>query len=146
MTTETCSIRSHHGSKSGVEKAAQVIFTACGFFRCSGCCIHYTVYDYQRHSRPVSGGSYRYPVRFCVEAGCRRSQLWYLICYPDFCCGNLPCDPDRSSYWSDDRCVSGGNRTEKDCIRSAPGSRTSGWNSVCYLWTSWYSDFKSADV
>ena len=32
MTTETCSIRSHHGSKSGVEKAAQVIFTACGFF------------------------------------------------------------------------------------------------------------------
>ena len=35
---------------------------------------------------------------------------------------------------------------KKDCIRSAPGSRTSGWNSVCYLWTSWYSDFKSADV
>lgn len=32
MTTETCSIRSHHGSKPGVEKAAQVIFTACGFF------------------------------------------------------------------------------------------------------------------
>ena len=32
MTTETFSIRSHHGSKSGVEKAAQVIFTACGFF------------------------------------------------------------------------------------------------------------------
>ena len=29
---------------------------------------------------------------------------------------------------------------KKDCIRSAPGSRTSGWNSVCYLWTSWYSD------
>lgn len=32
MTTETFSIRSHHGSKSVVEKAAQVIFTVCGFF------------------------------------------------------------------------------------------------------------------
>lgn len=32
MTTETFSIRSHHGSKSAVEKAAQVIFTVCGFF------------------------------------------------------------------------------------------------------------------
>lgn len=32
MTTETVSIRSHHGSKSTVEKAAQAIFTACGFF------------------------------------------------------------------------------------------------------------------
>ena len=32
MRPETFSIRSHHGSKSGVEKAAQVIFTACGFF------------------------------------------------------------------------------------------------------------------
>lgn len=32
MTTEAFSIRSHHGSKSAVEKAAQVIFTACGFF------------------------------------------------------------------------------------------------------------------
>lgn len=32
MTTATFSIRSHHGSKSTVEKAAQVIFTACGFF------------------------------------------------------------------------------------------------------------------
>ena len=32
MTTETFSIRSHHDSKSAVEKAAQVIFTVCGFF------------------------------------------------------------------------------------------------------------------
>ena len=32
MSTETISIRSHHGSKSAVEKAAQAIFTACGFF------------------------------------------------------------------------------------------------------------------
>ena len=32
MRPETFSIRSHHGSKSTVEKAAQVIFTACGFF------------------------------------------------------------------------------------------------------------------
>lgn len=32
MSAETFSIRSHHGSKSTVEKAAQVIFTACGFF------------------------------------------------------------------------------------------------------------------
>ena len=32
MTQETFSVRSHHGSKSTVEKAAEVIFTACGFF------------------------------------------------------------------------------------------------------------------
>ena len=32
MRPETFSIRSHHGSKSTVEKAAQVVFTACGFF------------------------------------------------------------------------------------------------------------------
>ena len=32
MTQETLSVRSHHGSKSTVEKAAEVIFTACGFF------------------------------------------------------------------------------------------------------------------
>ena len=32
MSSETISIRSHHGSKSAVEKAAQVIFMACGFF------------------------------------------------------------------------------------------------------------------
>ncbi|MCC8024541.1 MAG: phosphate ABC transporter permease subunit PstC [Clostridium sp.] len=32
MTSLAFSIRSHHGSKSAVEKAAQVIFTACGFF------------------------------------------------------------------------------------------------------------------
>ena len=32
MSSEPFSIRSHHGSKSGVEKAAQVIFTSCGFF------------------------------------------------------------------------------------------------------------------
>ncbi len=32
MSSETFSIRSHHGSKSTVEKAAQVIFTVCGFF------------------------------------------------------------------------------------------------------------------
>lgn len=32
MRAETFSIRSHHSSKSAVEKAAQVIFTACGFF------------------------------------------------------------------------------------------------------------------
>lgn len=32
MATDTFSIRSHHGSKSAVEKAAQVIFTLCGFF------------------------------------------------------------------------------------------------------------------
>ena len=32
MNAETFSIRSHQGSKSTVEKAAQVIFTACGFF------------------------------------------------------------------------------------------------------------------
>ena len=32
MRAETFSIRSGHGSKSTVEKAAQGIFTACGFF------------------------------------------------------------------------------------------------------------------
>lgn len=32
MKPDTCSIRSYHGSKSTVEKAAQAIFTACGFF------------------------------------------------------------------------------------------------------------------
>ena len=32
MSSETIAIRSHHGSKSAVEKAAQVIFPACGFF------------------------------------------------------------------------------------------------------------------
>lgn len=32
MRPESFSIRSHHGSKSTVEKAAQVIFTVCGFF------------------------------------------------------------------------------------------------------------------
>ena len=32
MTQETFSVRSHHGSKSTVEKAAEAIFTACGFF------------------------------------------------------------------------------------------------------------------
>ena len=32
MNEEIHSIRSHHSSKSTVEKAAQVIFTACGFF------------------------------------------------------------------------------------------------------------------
>jgi len=32
MTQETFSVRSHHGSKSTVERAAEVIFTACGFF------------------------------------------------------------------------------------------------------------------
>ena len=32
MRAETFSIRSCHGSKSTVEKAAQGIFTACGFF------------------------------------------------------------------------------------------------------------------
>ncbi len=32
MNEEIHSIRSHHSSKSAVEKAAQVIFTACGFF------------------------------------------------------------------------------------------------------------------
>ena len=30
MKMEVTSIYSHHGSKSAVEKAAQVIFTACG--------------------------------------------------------------------------------------------------------------------
>ena len=139
MTTETCSIRSHHGSKSGVEKAAQVIFTACGFFAVLAVA-SITLYMI------ISGTPALFQVGLTDILFGSVWKLWYLICYPDFCCGNLPCDPDRSSYWSDDRCVSGGNRTEKDCIRSAPGSRTSGWNSVCYLWTSWYSDFKSADV
>lgn len=32
MRAETISIRSHHGSKSAVERAAEVIFTVCGFF------------------------------------------------------------------------------------------------------------------
>ena len=32
MTQETFSVRSHHGSKSTVERAAEAIFTACGFF------------------------------------------------------------------------------------------------------------------
>lgn len=32
MSSETFSIRSHHGSKSGVERAAEIIFTVCGFF------------------------------------------------------------------------------------------------------------------
>lgn len=32
MRAETISIRSHHSSKSTVEKAAQAIFTSCGFF------------------------------------------------------------------------------------------------------------------
>lgn len=32
MRAETISIRSHHSSKSTVEKAAQSIFTGCGFF------------------------------------------------------------------------------------------------------------------
>ncbi|MDO4266643.1 MAG: phosphate ABC transporter permease subunit PstC [Eubacteriales bacterium] len=32
MSEETFSIRSHHGSKSAVEKAAELIFTICGFF------------------------------------------------------------------------------------------------------------------
>lgn len=32
MSPETFSIRSHHGSKSAVEKTAQVIFSVCGFF------------------------------------------------------------------------------------------------------------------
>ena len=32
MAQETFSVRSHHGSKSTVERAAEVIFTACGFF------------------------------------------------------------------------------------------------------------------
>lgn len=32
MRAETISIRSHHSSKSTVEKAAQAIFTGCGFF------------------------------------------------------------------------------------------------------------------
>lgn len=32
MSSEPFSIRSHHSSKSGAEKAAQVIFTFCGFF------------------------------------------------------------------------------------------------------------------
>ena len=32
MRAEISSIRSSHGSKSAVEKAAEAIFTACGFF------------------------------------------------------------------------------------------------------------------
>lgn len=32
MKAEICSIRSHNSSKSAVEKAAQAIFTGCGFF------------------------------------------------------------------------------------------------------------------
>lgn len=32
MKADLCSIRSHHSSKSAVEKAAQAIFTGCGFF------------------------------------------------------------------------------------------------------------------
>ena len=32
MRADSFSIRSHHGAKSTVEKAAQVIFTICGFF------------------------------------------------------------------------------------------------------------------
>lgn len=32
MTQETFSVRFHHGSKSTVERAAEAIFTACGFF------------------------------------------------------------------------------------------------------------------
>ena len=32
MRPETFSIRSHHGSKSGVERVAEIIFTVCGFF------------------------------------------------------------------------------------------------------------------
>ena len=32
MSSETFSIRSHHGSKSGVERVAEIIFTVCGFF------------------------------------------------------------------------------------------------------------------
>ena len=32
MSSGTISIYSHHGSKSAVERAAQAVFTACGFF------------------------------------------------------------------------------------------------------------------
>lgn len=53
MTQETFSVRSHHGSKSTVERAAEAIFTACGFFCCSGCCFHYIIYDIQRYTGAV---------------------------------------------------------------------------------------------
>ena len=47
MTQETFSVRSHHGSKSTVERAAEAIFTA------SGCCFHYIIYDIQRYTGAV---------------------------------------------------------------------------------------------
>ena len=53
MRAETFSIRSCHGSKSTVEKAAQGIFTACGFFAVLAVASITLYYAYQRYACAV---------------------------------------------------------------------------------------------
>ena len=90
MSSETFSIRSHHGSKSGVERAAEIIFTVCGFFAILAV-VSITLY------MVISGTPALFKVgildilfRDRVGARGKRSQLRNPVCYSDFHCWHLP--------------------------------------------------------
>ena len=136
MTQETFSVRSHHGSKSTVERAAEAIFTACGFFAVLAVA-SITLYM-------IFSGT---PALFKVGIlDILFGTLWQPVCYPYIHCGNLSGDPDWCAGWRDDSSFPGRSSAEKTGKCSPAGSRAVSRYPVCYLRSVRYPDLKSSDV
>ena len=146
MTQETFSVRSHHGSKSTVERAAEAIFTACGFFAVLAVA-SITLYM-------IFSGT---PALFKVgildilfgtlwQPAAATPSFWYPVCYPYIHCGNLSGDPDWCAGWRDDSSFPGRSSAEKTGQCSPSGSRAVSRYPVRYLRSVRYPDLKSSDV
>ena len=100
MTQETFSVRSHHGSKSTVERAAEVIFTACGFFAVLAVASITLYMIFSGTPALFKVGILDILFRYFMAAGCCNTKLWYPLCYPYFHCGNISGNP----HWRAGRC------------------------------------------
>ena len=131
MTQETFSVRSHHGSKSTVERAAEAIFTACGFFAVLAVA-SITLYM-------IFSGT---PALFKVGIlDILFGTLWQpAAATPSFG------DPDWCAGWRDDSSFPGRSSAEKTGKCSPAGSRAVSRYPVCYLRSVRYPDLKSSDV
>ena len=133
MRAETFSIRSCHGSKSTVEKAAQGIFTACGFFAVLAVA-SITLYML------ISGTPALFKVGLLeilfgdrVAARSRIPQLRYTVCHTDLHRGNLSGNSDWSSYRRHDSHIPGGGSPQTAERHGPSGGRASGWNPLCHI-------------
>ena len=146
MTQETFSVRSHHGSKSTVERAAEAIFTACGFFAVLAVAsiTLYMIFSgtpalFKVGILDILFGTLWQPAAATPSFGILYVILTSIV-------GTFLAILIGVPVWRDDSSFPGRSSAEKTGQCSPSGSRAVSRYPVCYLRSVRYPDLKSSDV